>query len=210
MLLKYIQYSAHKLDGSILYLTQQLNLVDKVRVAMFVTWVWALFGLYTAKAFESFFKLMLKMPDTWLNMLAPKTQKLNSKESVKIVAAYDRNFNITNKFKLFLKYYWEEDELNGGFSFDSLQRLLNCSMLYCTYLMIDKDKDISPEAFCKNVDGFLVELRGDKCVKYVSNDLSDATPLPFNMVNFGNKNDAQKKRELANKDITNLINSINS
>ena len=203
MFLKYAQASVRKIDNTILYLFT----VDKVRVALFVTWMWALFGLYTAKAFEAFFKLILKMPDSWLYVAAPTTQRINDTNHVKIVAAHDGTSDVTNKFKLFLKYYWEADELNGGFSFNSLHKLLNCSMLYCSYLMTDKTGTITPEKFWKNVDKFLVEMRDDKCIKYNSESDFDPNYVPFNMVNFDN---AQKQPNNNHQDIINLINSVNS
>jgi hypothetical protein len=207
MILKLVQTGTHKIDEILYYVTAQLNLIDKVRVAMFVTWIWALFGLYVAKAFEGFFRLILKMPDSWLVFAAPSAQKINEKESVKIVSAHDGKADITNKFKLFLKYYWEEDELNGGFSFDSFRKLLNCSMLYCSYLMTDKKGEITPEKFWRNVDRFLVEMREDSCVKYTDASLTQSKTLPFNMVPFNN---IPENRTFARQDLINLINSINS
>jgi len=207
MILNFVQSSVRKLDTTLLFVAQQVNVVDKVRIVLFVTWVWALAGLYVTKAFESFFKLILKMPDNWLSMAAPTSQRINQNESVRIVAAHDGKSDITNKFKLFLKYYWEDSDLNNGFSFDSFHKLLNCSMLYCSYLMTDKNGAITPERFWRNVDKFLVELRDDKCVKYDNIDLSNTTTLPFNMVNFDK---VQKNKTAHNKNLIDLINSINS
>ncbi len=206
MILKYVQTGVRKLDKGMLFVAQKLDVVDKVRVALFVTWVWALFGLYAARAFESFFKLILKMPDHWFGLVS-NSHPINSRESVRVVAAHDGKSDITNKFKLFLKYYWEEDGVNSGFSFDSLRRLLNCSMLYCSYLMTDANGSITPDKFWQNVDRFLVELREDKCVKYTDDTLTAANPLPFNMVNFSN---IQKNSADHNQYLIELINSINS
>lgn len=174
-------------DGIILRSIEQFKLIDKVRVAMFVTWLWALFGLYTAKAFESFFKIILKMPDKWLVMPGYNT----TPEGVRILQASDGKQDITNKFKLFLKYYWEQDENGGGFSFASLQRLMNCSMLYCSYLLTDKDGSVTPECFWQNVNRFLIELepnvepkQNSKCVKYIDPKLTDKQEVPFGMVQF--------------------------
>ncbi len=170
-------------DAFILQVVNQFKLIDKVRVAMFITWLWALAGLYTTKVFESFFRLILKMPDNWLAMPQSST---NTPVGVRILTASDGQRDITNKFKLFLRYYWEKDDAGGGFSFQSLQRLMNCSMLYCSYLLTDKNGSISPDAFWQNVDRFLIELNGEKCVKYVNSQITDPEDVPFGSVSFTN------------------------
>ncbi len=177
------KYCVKAVDELILQLVQRFKLIDKVRIAMFITWLWALAGLYTTKVFESFFRLILKMPDNWLAVpcIIP-----NSPTGVQILTASDGQRDITNKFKLFLKYYWEKDESGGAFSFQSLHRLMNCSMLYCSYLLTNKDGSISPDTFWQNVDRFLIELNGEKCIKYVNSNLTDPEELPFGSVSFTN------------------------
>jgi len=176
------QYAKHYVNTVDFYayaLLEQFKMIDKVRVAMFVTWLWALFGLYTAKAFESFFSMLLKMPDSCLsNSYAP--------DGIKILHASDGTRDITNKFRLFLKYCWEKDEQGDGFSFAKLQRLLNCSMLYCSYLLTDKNGTVNPDKFWQNVNRFLVELQDNTVVQ---RDSPDAEPqeVPFGQVQFRKK-----------------------
>jgi hypothetical protein len=179
---------ANLVDTYTIGLLQYFQAFDKVRVALFVTWVWALFGLYMTKIFEGFFKLLLKLPDS----VIPSTD--TSKLNVKVINASDGKKDITNKFKLFLKYYWEQDEDGGGFSFDSLTRLLNCSMLYCSYLLTDKSGDVDPNKFWQNVNRFLVSFEDGACVKY--NAEKDKVEVPFNIVRF--KNDSSAKAQKNN------------
>jgi hypothetical protein len=177
------QYS-DKLDVLLLPITSIY--IDKVRVAMFVTWLWALVGLYVTKAFEEFFKVLMKMPDKWLfNNGPPK---------VKILGASDGKRDITNKLRLFLKYYWESDDGDITFSFNDLNRLLNCSILYCSYLLTDASGDIAPENFWKNVNRFLIEMKDGRCTQYNTQDLSNGHQLPFNTVRFNNKRKPVKAR----------------
>lgn len=158
---------------------RQFQMTDKVRIVMCITWVWAILGLYTAKAFELLFKLVLQMPDKWLNT----TDTVNG---VKILHASDGQSDITNKFKLFLKYYWENNEPGGGFSFASLQRLLNCSMLYCSYLLTDKNGMVSPDKFWQQANLFLVEMQNNSVV--IRNSvMADPQEVPFGYVRFGSK-----------------------
>lgn len=150
--------------------------IDKVRVALLITWIWAVSGLYVTKVFEAFFKSMLSMPEAVL----PNVQ--TSPKNIQILAASDGTRDITKKFKLFLKYYWDSDESDAGFSFSSLQRLLNCSMLYCSYLLTDSSGNVDPEKFWQSVNGFLVTTNEDKVIKY--NTAGEPRVLPFGTVKF--------------------------
>ena len=146
---------------------------------MFVTWCWALLGLWITKLLEAIFKTLLKMPNSWLSSdLSPP--------GIRILSASDGKQDITNRFKLFLKFYWENDV--EGFSFASLQRLLNCSALYCSYLLTNKDGSISPETFWKNVNRFLVSMDGDTCVQYLNAELTKKREQPFGLVKFNQLN----------------------
>lgn len=163
-------------DYTIYTILYQLQMIDKIRIAMFVTWLWALVGLYTTKIFETFFRILLHMPDNWLtNSYEP--------EGLKILHASNGQKNITNKFRLFLKYYWETDEQGSGFNFASLQRLLNCSMLYCSYLLTNKDGTINPDRFCQNINRFLVEIQDGTTVQRTTPN-ADAEEVPFGQVQF--------------------------
>ncbi len=211
MLWYHTKQYVHTVDAVLMTIIEQCKLVDKVRIAMFVTWLWALFGLYTAKAFESFFRLLLKMPDNWLVSVQPVN-------GVKIVSAHDGQRDITNKFKLFLKFYWEQDEdntdlSNGGFSFASLQRLLNCSMLYCSYLLTDKDGSVDPERFWQNMNRFLVSLKEsnpDTCVKYTTADMQTSEEVPFGTVRFNGKQRKRKTKHTNDQTKQDILAFINS
>lgn len=181
---QYAKRYADTVDFYAYALLEQFRMIDKVRIAMFVTWLWAIFGLYTAKAVESFFGTLLKMPDTWLsNSYAPA--------GIKILHASDGTSDITNKFRLFLKYCWEKDEQGDGFNFAKLQRLLNCSMLYCSYLLTDKNGTINPDKFWQNVNRFLIEMQDHTVVQ---RDAPNADPqeVPFGQVQFRKKKNTRE------------------
>ena len=40
--------------------------IDKIQFALYVTWIWAIVGLYIAKAFQYFFIQLLKLPNNLL------------------------------------------------------------------------------------------------------------------------------------------------
>lgn len=181
---------------------------DKVRVALFVTWIWAYFGLKLAHILEKFFLLILKMPDSWFDVgIVPKQNTKGQK--IHILAAHDGQHSITNKLKLFMKFYWEQGGpthpcATNGFDFGKLSQLLNCSMLYCSYLLTDKDGILSPEEFYKNVNQFLVEMQNDTCYKSTKQDLSDRKTLFLRNVDFDLHEDEEITADAGNVDINDI------
>lgn len=167
--------------------------VDKVKIALSVTWVWAYAGLYVTKAFEAFFMSILKMPDKWLAF--PVGDVTNSAgQKVKILSAKSGKTDITNKLKLFLKLYWEKGGVNdanatNGFDFAKLAKMLNISMMYCCYLLTDANGDIQPEQFWNSVNSFLVEqTKSGDCYRSMAADLSDRAKLWLRNVDFEGHN----------------------
>lgn len=133
---------------------------DFIKIVLQVTWWYAWMGLQITKTFEMIFRLLLSMPDNCALLYG--LVKLNSKpiinthgKKVNIINAYNEAGNITNKLKLFLQWYWTnaDNEMydSNGFNFNEFSKILNCSMLYCSYLLTDVDGDMSPEDFLKNV-----------------------------------------------------------
>lgn len=162
---------------------------DKVKVAMYVTWLWAWAGLHTTKVFEAFFRTILKMPDEWLAF--PVGDVVNTAgKKVKILSARTEHQNITNKLKLFVKLYWEKGgptdaNSTNGFDFAKLSKLLNCSVLYCCYLLTDAKGDIPPEQFWDSVHRFLIEQgKNGDCYKSTKVDFSDKSKLWLRNVDF--------------------------
>lgn len=200
MIWHYMKSYTNAIDSYIDHIRQ----IDKVRVVFFITWAWAMFNIYTTKIFEAVFKLVLKLPDNWLAVPIARVP-----QNVRILTASNGQSDITNKFKLFLKYYCDKDLKEGGFSFQSLHRLMNCSMLYCSYLLTDKNGNIAPEQFWQNVDKFLIQLEGDQCVKYTDAKLSVKQEVPFGTVRFVNPtNTAAERNEQTRQDLLDFINSV--
>jgi hypothetical protein len=166
------------------YYVTSIKLVDKLQVALFITWVCAWFGLYMSKIFERLFKIILSMPDSWLGgpagVIYPPKNKQGA--TINILNARTEHGSITNKLKLFLKFYWEKEDHN--FDFANLSKLLNCSMLYCCYLLSASPSEITPDEFFDNVNRFLVSCTNDKCTKYINSELNDGHQLPMRGVDF--------------------------
>lgn len=150
---------------------------DKVKLVLLVTKYWALASLFILKIFETIFIAILRLPDHWLSL--PIVQK-----HVKVLSASDGNSDITNKFKLFVKYYWENSEYNkhGGFNFNNFSRLFGSSVLYCSYLLSDTDISCSPEQFVNNIKTLFIKKDNDLVNKIVNNN--EKIELPFGNVNF--------------------------
>lgn len=179
----------HFIDSNI----SKLVTIDKVKIALYVTWLWAWAGLYLSKAFEMFFMTVLKMPDRWLAI--PVGDVVNtSGQRVKIISAKTDKSDITNKLKLFLKLYWEKGgpadaNSTNGFDFAKLAKMLNCSMMYCCYLLTDAKGDIEPEQFWDSVHNFLIEqTKNGDCYRSMNSDLSDRSRLWLRNVDFEGKN----------------------
>lgn len=193
------------IDDKVLGTIQKIQQIDKVRIVFFVTWLQSVITLYTAKLFETVLKLVLKLPDNWLAVPVAQLP-----QNIKILSAFNGNNDVTNKFKLFLRYYCDKELKEGGFSFHSLQRLMNCSMLYCSYLLTDKNGNITPDKFWQNVDKFLVQLEDNQCMKYsdTGTGLLKKQEVPFGTVKFTNSTQtASERNKQTCADIMEFINS---
>ncbi len=160
--------------------------IDKIQIVLYVTWLWALIGLYISKMFEYFFIQLLKIPDKFLALPIGSVKNTQGHE-INILYAHNGNVNITNKFKLFMKLYWEKGGLDAahdsnGFDFRKLSNVLGCSMLYCCYLLNDKTQELSPEQFLTNIKRFMIEQQSNGNCYKVQN--SNRKKIPMRHVDF--------------------------
>jgi hypothetical protein len=139
------------------------NKINLVKLVLTFTWYWAYIGLKLTKLFEFFFMIILYIPDQLYlsEQILPATIKNSNNEKVKIIYARNDYGEITNKMKFFLRWYWENvnDESiheNNGFDITQLTKLFNCSMLYCSYLLIKNDEVLTPELFLTNIKNILI------------------------------------------------------
>ena len=174
-------------------LLTKCKMLDKMQVALLVTRVWAITGLYVTKIFEQIFINILKFPDTWIAPIARNiTVQNTNNETVTILHASDGKSEITNKLKLLLKYYWEEGQLinaidSNGFDFKKFSKIFGSSMMYCCYLLNDKNAKLDPKTFAENIHKFLVTQEPtSEQAAYMSynTDLSDRRKLFLRNVNF--------------------------
>lgn len=173
-----IRQSVHTVDNYTAQLISYASerLFDKVAIALIVTKFWAFIGLKITRIFEAIFKLILSMPDKSLMipasvLAAPYT---TNGSVIKIITAYTTEKNklvdCTNKFKLFLKFYWdkynkESTHTTSGFDFADLKRMLNCSVLYCGFVLVNGDNSVTPEQFWNNYNTFMIKSEGSRCTK---------------------------------------------
>lgn len=116
---------------------------------------------------------LMKIPDQFLVVPIKSVTNTDGKE-INILYAHNGNSDITNKFKLFLRCYWEKGGLDSydsnGFDFRKISNLLGCSMLYCCYLLDDKKVEMSPEKFLNNIKLFMVEQQENgNCYRTINN-----------------------------------------
>lgn len=159
---------------------------ELIRAFMFMTWLYAWIGYQMTKLCEAAFKLILKMPDHWFS-LSWKAPMNTEGQQIHILAAHNGREFITNRLKLFLRFYWEENTFvdKNGFDFTKLQDLLECSMIYVCYLLVQKkDSNIKPQEFMNQTRQFLLEMRDGRCVKTQGDTVEKCL---FNYVHFDNQ-----------------------
>lgn len=167
--------------------------IDKIRVVLFVTWLWALAGLYVTKAFECMFRFVLMMPEAWL----PRVKQTPA--NIKLLLAVAENQDITNKIKLFLRYYW--DDTAGGFNFHKLEQLIGYSKIYFSFLLQEDLSEIDTDELCKNIHHWIVEQRESSVVQKTAGHDRERT-LPFGTVSF------KKTKKADNRDRLDFINQF--
>ena len=183
-------------------LVKVLN-IDLIKILFVVTWWYAWLGLHITKAFEFGFKLVLSMPDEWLKLPSVFNKPIfnSAGQQINIINAYSEAGIITNKMKLFMRWYWDhaDGEIydTNGFNFNKLNQLLNCSALYCSYLLTNQNAEIAPEDFWKNIKHLVViqqpssNVRVKPIVLRSDNlDFTDPQELLLGHVDFDNINDA--------------------
>lgn len=151
--MNYIIKGVKLIDSTVERIVGNRLTFDKVDIALKVTKAWAYAGLYTTKILETFFMAILVIPDKWLEIPGNLVSQVSNTagEKIQILSANSDMGDITNKLKLFLRFYWEKggpassSEYNG-FDFLEFKKLLKSSMLYCCYLIADKASTLLVES----------------------------------------------------------------
>lgn len=139
------------------YIHYQLTRIKiLMRVLLGLLWWHAWIIIQLIKVAELAFRLLLRMPNCVFDMinLVENVIYTTQNEPIQIFNVFDENGDITNKFKLFLKLYWEkgnlEKEFNqNSFSIEKYRSLFCSSILFFTYKIGDKMK----QKFMSNLDG---------------------------------------------------------
>ena len=166
---------------------------DTVALALYVTKLWAQAGMLLSKIFEVIFMCLIGLPESLLKLLTNCTRPIKNGhgETVKIVKATNGHLDITDKFRLFLAFYWEHGDEFGcvntpNFDFAKFRRLLNSSLLYCCYLLQDDhNENTQPNVFLKRVHKLFVEMKTNEC-RQVCDD--QFTLRPLRDINFDAQN----------------------
>lgn len=189
-------------NGSIIF-------IDKVKLILYVTWLWALLGLYLVKIFEFIFKMILSIPN---NLLEPLTLSLNNiktskGKNIELLNAYDEYGNdVTNKVKLFLNFFWGENINDKNyFSFVKLSDLLSISVLYCSYIVQDENTDSC--MLINNIKRMFLEKEDkDTNISFKSN-LSDKKKSMINLISF---DEEEENVDVYQQIVNDIMNDIDS
>lgn len=122
--------------------------------------------LLMAKLFDILVSTILSLPDdVFENNLSGK---------IHVLKARNESLDITNKFRIFLKLYSESEGSSfSGFNMNKYKRILNSSLLYCCYVLDDKN----PETFLDHAKTFLIQEQSGKFIE-------NGKVLPFSQKEF--------------------------
>lgn len=188
---------------------------DQLKLALAVSRVWAYVGLYMSKTFEKIFQLILSTPEDLLTIPANCTSRplTTNGKKIQIINAFSEHGQITNKFKIFLSSFYENntpDSIHNtnGFNFHSYVKLLDTSILWCNYILQNQN-EINPKTFFKDVQQMMITKHGDKVYRTFDENLDTSqNPLFMGHVSFDdNKNyihDTATKIESTNSDNNDL------
>ncbi len=121
-------------------------LFDRVRFIMYFTWVWAWVNLKIINVLYLFYSVLLHAPNKLLNLYDGCFITTTQGKKIQIMAAFNEHAEeITGKFKLFLKAFWEhagETHQTNGFDFRKFKKLTGENFLYCIYSLIDSGAEL--------------------------------------------------------------------
>lgn len=148
--------------------------MNKTDITLFITICMVKLSYLATRVFEFIFKCILSLPNS---ILAPVSYQIPSDFNIKIIAAVSEYGDITNKFKLFLRYYLTKIEEEEGFSIKSFNKLLSTTLLYCCYTFDNPNDEMRPDQFIYNYHYLFI----DKKAKKITIDNHD-TDLLYNHV----------------------------
>lgn len=155
------------------------------RLVLSATYYWVRLSIWSVRFLTAVLGSLLELPENLialLDWLPDKHVKTTDGKKINIINAFNENGCITNKFKLFLKVYWTEggeDQLfdYNGVDMSKFAQLLNCSMLYCSYLLTEENKEISPSEFLNKVKNVFVVKKDRRFIR-------GNQPLPVDCLDF--------------------------
>lgn len=109
-------------------------MINKLQLVLFATWIISYIGLQMSKLFSMMFKLLFMLPDRLLSFSSMFDPFKLLEGELKIINATVQNneklSDITNKFKLFIKFYADN---NGKFNMQDLTNFIQCAIFYIVY-----------------------------------------------------------------------------
>ena len=138
--------------------------------------IMSLVKIRTTPYIENVLRLSLKLPDTIFQPACKPvllSKVLSSR--INVIRANDGRNDITNKFNLFLHFYWDGDL--DAFDFATYVYLFNTKMLRCSYIDFETGEEHNMMVYISD-DGIVFSAKND--------DIPDInyTAVPFACVEF--------------------------
>jgi hypothetical protein len=210
-----IRYSSQFIDNNIEFILNKfinkIVIVDKLQLILFVTWLWVYIGLIVTKILEKMLKVLLKLPDTLLNIPLSKVESTNG-DNINIISAVSNDGEVTNKLKLLLRLYWQKggDEQvseENGIDCQKIFDLLKCSVIYICYFLEEKNKQPANTTNTDNTDN---PNNTDNTDNTANTNKPNNTTNTNNTDNSNNINNTTNTANPANTNNTNNTNNTDN
>ncbi len=144
-----------------------------ISIVLKITYIYSLLAIKITKCFEIFFTILLTISNNKNLDIICKNLYTKSGDKINILFAKTENgTDVCNKLKLFCSWYWKNhcDDLytENGFDISKLCSMLNCSVLYITYIISNNDNEIDPENFYNKIKHVLLvrDINTNKQIRF--------------------------------------------
>jgi len=109
---------------------------------LYILYIWAWVVLYKNKLYEQILRILFYLPDQYLKIFTyciPHHYTTDNRQINILWVINENNQILTNKFKIYMAYYWETSDLHqtNGFSFLKASTILRTNKIQCYYCLGD-------------------------------------------------------------------------
>jgi hypothetical protein len=163
----------------------------KYPVLMYMLLLYTKIHILCTTAFLQATKIAFCAPDYLFNVFATCTHAPRSDNNYVHILHAQADGNIcTNKLKIFVSKYWEaggdtQPHSTDGFDFNKMREFIQCTALYCTYLICaNRGAQLTPEEFASGVKKLVIARNDDSQFCKITPERVE--PLAFGHVDFAN------------------------